>query len=205
MTAVLLIVGALSWLGLTDLLMGRLPWEGLPARWKHAHLGDVYWVLPSPEARCRRAERCVCLYTCLCASTPADTSVYLECKLHLERTSTRFQVSRDDMNLQLACRDRQPVALCGVARLVSSTVRIAANPFEPELPTHANMLEMISTTHPGTDFTDDFDEILPEPAPEAEDGKLVDIRPNRIIEDTDIYDNLVSTQLWTLHAAFVLT
>jgi hypothetical protein len=55
----LLVVGASSWLGLTFVLLGRAPWQVLPARWRHARIGDVQWVLPSPDGRCRQAERCL--------------------------------------------------------------------------------------------------------------------------------------------------
>jgi hypothetical protein len=98
------------------------------------------------------------------------------------------------LRLLTTCRERKPMALCGVARLVSNTLRIRDERFEPVLPTHASMLQMISTKRPDLDFSDNFDEVQAYPEPEQQEGKLAVLKGDKLVQDTSLYDNLVRSK-----------
>lgn len=93
-----------------------------------------------------------------------------------------------------ACRTQRPHALCGIARLKGPSIRISVDQFE--LPTHASMLEVLSAQHQRLDFTSDFDEVLADVKPEvASKDNLADIKGDRNVEDSGVYDNLVRTAM----------
>lgn len=57
------------------------------------------------------------------------------------------------------------------------------------------MLEMLSAQHHRMDFTDNFEEVLPDVKPKViSKDNLADIKDDREVEDSGVYDNLV--RLW---------
>lgn len=90
-----------------------------------------------------------------------------------------------------ACREMRPVALCGIARLVSSTLRLPADPFSGVSPTHASMLEMLSTKRPSVDYSSHFDEVTGIGSAPDEDDVLEDLKSDVVTPDVGVYDNLV--------------
>lgn len=61
-----------------------------------------------------------------------------------------------------ACRTQKPVALCGVANLVSTTLHLRNDAQARKLPTHANMLQTLLLQRPGRNYTDAFEHMVPD-------------------------------------------
>jgi hypothetical protein len=84
------------------------------------------------------------------------------------------------------------MALCGVARLASSALRLPFDPAANALPTHASMLEMLSAKHPSIDYTGHFDEVTNSTQASSSDAEPEGDVVERVKdEDPGLYDNLV--------------
>jgi hypothetical protein len=83
------------------------------------------------------------------------------------------------------------VALCGVARLKSSSLVISIDQEEPLLPTHQNMLQMILAKRPSNNYSDNFDEVMVGAMPERKETQLIDLKDDKRNQETAVYDNLV--------------
>lgn len=88
-----------------------------------------------------------------------------------------------------ACRLQRPVALCGVASLISDA--FGAAEVEPPLETHPKMIDMILEKRPSNNYVDDFEEVVTSKDSGGAAAGFADLKTGTILQDAAEYSQLV--------------